>query len=181
MIYKQIIDEYLDESICKRTWKDGNGYFGHIMSPIVAEKLLMEYYKPGYKLMDIGCGLGNILRLSNYIGYKSWGVEINDKLSKYHDGLNVIYGDVLNIDLKFIKDFDILFLYRPIMGNDKSDQLFKLIYDNCKDSVKIIYLSPHEFDLTIYDKFNKIIENKLSNSSHPTDVSINYSILSPIN
>ena len=158
-ILKSYGKEYIDLENSTIYSDDETGSFAHLPSPNV-EKLLKRYYHKGSKLLDIGCGFGNILRLSNYIGYESTGIEINEKLSKYHKGLNVIYGDILNMNLNFIKEFDIIYLYRPIEPLDKCDKLFDLLYDNMKDSCKIIYLLPHDFSFNHIRKFNFLVKNK---------------------
>lgn len=129
------------------------GYFKELPSNELAEDLLEEYYKPGFKLLDIGCGIGNILKLGNEIGYQSTGIEVNEKMKKYHNGLDVIYGDALEIDFRFINKFDVIYLYRPIEKLDKCDDLFKKIYDNCKDSCIIIYVLPSQLELNLKRKF----------------------------
>lgn len=145
--------DYDDLSKKRGVKPNEEGYFEELPSKGIAEELLEEYYKPGFKLLDIGCGLGNILKMGNEIGYQSTGIEINEELKKYHNDLNVIYGDVLKMDLRFIREFDIIYLYRPIGSLDKCDDLFQKIYDNCKDSCIIIYLYPSQLELNIKRKF----------------------------
>jgi len=143
---------------------DDDGRFTHLPSPLFVEGLLKKYYKPNSKLLDIGCGIGGIIEISNEIGYESYGIEINKDLSKYHENLNVIYGDILEIDPKFLNQYDIIYLYRPIGDIDKSNDLFNIIYDNCKSGCEIIYISPHQFDSDTYMKFN-ILENGIKYES----------------
>lgn len=160
------------------------GRFAHIPSNGLAEKLLEKYYEPGFKLLDIGCGLGNILKLGNEIGYQSTGIEINESLKKYHEGLNVIYGDVLNIDLKFIKDFDVIYLYRPLGPLNKCNKLFEKLYKNCKDNCKIIYVYSSQLELGLKRKFNfeKFDTEFTFMTDRPYDKNFEnyYSILTPI-
>ena len=94
--YEQFNEGELYQNILKSYGKDygeyqnkygikpdkSTGYFEQVPSPDLAEDLLRKYYKPGFKLLDIGCGLGNILKLANSIGYESTGIEINENLKK---------------------------------------------------------------------------------------------------
>jgi len=64
------------------------------------------------------------------------------------------------MNLDFIKEFDIIYLYRPIESIDKCNILFDLLYENMKDTCKIIYLLPHQFNYNHLRKFDFIIKNK---------------------
>jgi len=155
----------------KYIYPNKNGFFTYVPSPIPIENVLLKYYKPNLNLLDIGCGIGNILELSTEIGYNSYGVEINKRLSKYHKelNLNVKYDNILNMDLSFLKNIDIIYLYRPIGDIEKSNILFEKIYKYCKNSCKIIYLLPHLFEIKtirkyiIIEKENFNIENESYN------------------
>ncbi|MCB1713248.1 MAG: class I SAM-dependent methyltransferase, partial [Candidatus Riesia sp.] len=105
-IYDDIKDNYdgvEDEILQYDIIYDSDGYYKHLFSPDV-EDILRKYYKPGFKLLDIGCGVGNIMKLANHIGYQTTGIEVNKELKKYHNGLNVIYGDILKINTSFLKE-----------------------------------------------------------------------------
>lgn len=157
--YQDILKGYgkdMDDIKSKRnTMSDkATGRFEHIPSNDLAEELLEKYYKTGFKLLDIGCGMGNILKLGNAIGYDSYGIEVNHKLRKYHDGLKVIYGDILNLpDYKFLKKFDVVYLYRPIEPLDKCNDLFEILHKHCKEGCKIIYVLSSQLELNLKRKF----------------------------
>jgi len=177
--YEDILKGYGDEYI-KLSKEEGvrankkTGYFKHITSPILAEKLLIKYYKPGFKLLDIGCGMGNILKLAEEIGYGATGIEINKKLSKYHSELDVVYGDALYMDLSFINKFDIIYLYRPIDSLKKCNILFDKIYNNCKKSCTIIYLLPSQLELNVKKKFQYELFPVMYRTYDPHGPSITY-------
>lgn len=147
--YQDILDSYGDDYIKAKnelSFDNITSRFGPVPSPLWIEELLNDFYKDGSKLLDIGCGFGNILKLSNEIGYKSTGIEINEDLSKHHKELDVIYGDVLNMDLSFIKKFDIIYTYRIIKETSICNELFNKIYNNMGDDSIIIYILPHIFN-----------------------------------
>jgi 2-polyprenyl-3-methyl-5-hydroxy-6-metoxy-1,4-benzoquinol methylase len=156
--YQHTAQEYGDTFIglkAKRGIRPNKeGYFEELPSPELSEDLLIEYYQPGFKLLDIGCGIGNILRMGRSIGYDTTGVEINKKLEKHHEGLNVIYGDILSMpNYNFLKEFDVIYLYRPIEPLNKCDKLFEILHKYCKPTVIIIYLLPSQLNLNLQRKF----------------------------
>lgn len=72
-------------------------------------------------------------------------------LQKFHKklNLNVIYGDLLKIDLSFLKDADIIYLYRPIYDDFLAKKLINKILKNSKKEVIIIYCNPDDY---FYDR-----------------------------
>jgi len=97
------------------------------------------------KLCDLGCGYGTVVYFCNKMGYESIGVEKEISLKEYHNklGISVIYDDLLNMDLSFLKNMDVVYLYRPIKDYNLSEKLMKLVYDNTKDDVIIYYTMSH--------------------------------------
>jgi SAM-dependent methyltransferase len=157
-IYQDILKSYGDtyDVLSKKRGVKPNseGYFEELPAHDFVEDLITKYYKPGFKFLDIGCGLGNILRLANEIGYKSTGIEINTDLKKHHNGLNVIYGDVLKLNTyNFLRDFDVIYLYRPINDIVKSNKLFEILHKYCKNECKILYVLPSPLDMNLKRKF----------------------------
>ena len=96
------------------------------------------------KLCDMGCGSGGVVSFSKKIGYESIGIEYQKQLKKYHDELdiNVIYGDFFKMDLSFLKNMNLIYLYRPIKDEKLCDKLLELIYENTKKDVIILYYHP---------------------------------------
>jgi SAM-dependent methyltransferase len=109
-------------------------------------------FNSNYKFYDLGCGIGSLLYFVKKIGYKNTvGVEYQEELVKIHKKLNldVIYGDLLKMDLSFLKDADIIYLYKPIYDDSLANKLIDKILKNTKDSVVIIYCDPDEY---FYDR-----------------------------
>jgi SAM-dependent methyltransferase len=109
-------------------------------------------YNNNLKFYDLGCGIGSLLYFAKKIGYRDpVGVEYQKDLKEIHEKLNldVIYGDLLKIDLSFLKDADIVYLYKPIYNDSLANKLIDKILKNTKDGVIIIYCDPDEY---FYDR-----------------------------
>lgn len=108
-------------------------------------------------LCDIGCGIGGFMYLCNNIGLNTYGIEyLEDNNKEYHIkmGLNVKYGDFFKIDLSFLKEMDIIYLYRPIKDTEQIEKILNIIYKNTKDDVVILFNFLFDSDNT--DNYNRI-------------------------
>ena len=119
-------------------------YFIPMSVDRVLEELLCvkgQLKKPSYnyRLLDVGCGIGNIMLLANHTGFQCSGIEHNSKLVKrafypeaykYGDRPNIMHGDAL--DFQDYDKFDIIYYYCPIANHKKEYALEKLIEDNMK-------------------------------------------------
>lgn len=155
--YQKIIDDsnlFLEGELCpldrEKIWlTDDNGdfkywgfnatYFGIFDVLYTIKTILEESGKNSITLVDIGCGIGNIIRVCNKMGYKSEGIEFQDDLNICHDGLKVKYGDVFN-NMELLKNKDVIYLYQPFM-DDKLESIFlDKLYDTVNDDTIVIYL-----------------------------------------
>lgn len=105
-------------------------------------------YNNNFKFYDLGCGIGNVLYFVKLIGYKNpVGVELQSELKEFHEKLNldVIYGDLLKMDLSFLKDADIIYLYKPIYDDSLANKLINKILRKTKKGVIIIYCDPDDY------------------------------------
>lgn len=125
-----------------------SSYFNINLLKLIKKYIFKEVPHP--KLCDMGCGVGNVMTYTKTFGYDVMGVEMNEELKKYHKDLNVIYGDFFNINLSFLKNIDVVYLYRPIDDNKLADKLMKLIYDNTKKDVIILFADAN-YDFQHYD------------------------------
>jgi len=119
-------------------------------------------FNNNYKFYDLGCGIGSLLYFVKKIGYKNpIGVEYQEELKDTHKKLNldVIYGDLLKIDLSFLKDGDIIYLYKPIYDDSLANKLIDKILKNTKDDVIIIYCDPDEY---FFDRENTISPSSMN-------------------
>lgn len=125
--------------------------------------ILLKYYKPYHKLLDIGSGLGNILRICKKIGYDATGIEIRDN-KRYTRGLNVIYSDFFNVDNEIISKFDIIYFYRPFQFNNEMNRILQKISDGAKSGAIMLYHYPHLEKKELEKDFPKFkfIENTIT-------------------
>jgi len=129
-------------SVIDKSLNNKRGYFGHIPSSSLSVNIIENWSKPGYNFLDIGSGVGNILRVAKEMSMNVDGLEVNKELEKWNQGLNVYYVDVLKSNFDFSK-YDLIYLYRPIEQVRYCDDLFSEIFKTAKKGVIIIYVYPH--------------------------------------
>jgi SAM-dependent methyltransferase len=130
---------YNDEEYCKEVTSD--------YDYLKLVKYLFDYNN-NLKFYDLGCGIGTLLYFVKVIGYKNpVGVEFQSELKEFHKKLNldVIYGDLLKMDLSFLKDADIIYLYKPIYDDSLANKLITKILRKAKKGVIIIYCDPDDY------------------------------------
>lgn len=153
--YKDLIEvnKYLDYNV------DENSYFGPINSPFGIFDVLKDYLNKSDKFIDIGCGYGNIVRTLNHFGFNASGIERNKDLNIYHSGLDIYYLDFLKEDFD-IKDYNLIYLYRPILCQKQSELLLEKIYKNSSTNVKIVYLEPHDINQSYFKLLKELKVNE---------------------
>jgi hypothetical protein len=107
-----------------------------------AIKAVADYLnKKTINFCDMGCGLGQMVYFCKKMNLNSIGVEYQTRLKPAHDELKieVIYGDFFNMNLSFLMDQDIVYLYNPIDDIEMTDELLRLIYDNTNPDVIVIF------------------------------------------
>lgn len=122
-----------------------NGRYEHIPCDMVTRVDSMFKVNPEGNFLDIGSGLGNILQYARKVGFKNkvTGIEINTDLKKYNKVNDVIWKDVFECG-DIIKDYDLIWLYRPLYSGVDMDKLLNFIKSNAKkEGVIIVYESPH--------------------------------------
>jgi hypothetical protein len=97
--------------------------------------------KPNMNFCDMGCGDGNVVYFAEQLGMNAIGVEYQSKLKECHEALDVdvLYGDFYDMDLSFLKEQDMVYLYWPVMDREGMRKLFELIYENTKEDVVVIF------------------------------------------
>lgn len=88
-------------------------YWGFVPCNVNHLKHFYSIYENNMSMIDLGCGIGNVMRFAKNIGYDVQGVELNKELIKYNP-YSVITSNLFNIDFKAIERFDIVFSYKPI-------------------------------------------------------------------
>lgn len=92
-------------------------YWGNIPIKSFYLNPLYEIYKPGYKFLDLGCGVGNVLLFAKNIGYDVFGVEFNYKYLNHLKGYKHLHYDITKLDGNFYNDFDVIYSYKPLKEN----------------------------------------------------------------
>lgn len=135
-----------------------SNYFSMIILKVIKDSIDEKL-----TLCDMGCGIGNVVFFSEKIGYKSMGIEMqqvyNEHYKKYN--INVINDNLLNIDYSFLKDIDVVYIYRPIINKDIMQEVINKIYDNMKINSFLYFENGENLN---FSKFEPILMNfKLKN------------------
>jgi hypothetical protein len=121
-------------------WGFHASYFGifHILQSI---KYILPNKNP--KLVDVGCGVGNVLSMCDLMGYSCMGIEYNENLKKFQIFINIIYGDVFN-NIGVFKNVDLVYLYQPFYTDVLETKFLNDLYNNTKDDVIVVYTHMNE-------------------------------------
>lgn len=141
---------FLDSEYCNGFLYNDEEYCREVTSNYDYLKLVkyLFEYNNNLKFYDLGCGIGTLLHFTKAIGYKNpVGVELQSELKEFHEKMNldVIYGDLLKMDLSFLKDADIIYLYKPIYDDSLANNLIDKILKKTKEGVIIIYCNPDDY------------------------------------
>lgn len=123
--------------------KDEDGDFHHknIILPSVLRLIDFGNHKTGTKLLDVGCGVGNLSRKFSRAGYKVIGVDFSEKMLAYalreeeNEDLGITYHhrDARELDqIVEEESFDLVLSNMAIMDMDNFKQVFKGIHSALK-------------------------------------------------
>jgi len=134
------------------TWGNVESHYSDLL-------FLNSIYQKGYSFLDIGSGAGQILMFAKQIGYNVKGIEFNKAFKDVCDknGLDVVYEDLMSINLDFIKNFDVIYYYRLFKKDVDNNKSLSHIVKNMKVGAII------KVKLTKFD-FENFIET--SNGTH---------------
>jgi SAM-dependent methyltransferase len=107
---------------------DKSEFFNNIIIDVRFLKDLYKIYQPNLTFLELGCGVGNVLRFAKNIGFKVTGIEINQNLIQ--DNIEVINMDIQKYPAENYKDYDVIYIYRPLKNG--YDDYINLIIDNMK-------------------------------------------------
>lgn len=94
------------------------------------------------KMCDMGCGIGLVVKYCQLMGMDAMGVEYQrEEYEKIHKefGIKVKYGNFFSMNLNFLKQMDIIYLYQPVHSKKTSFKLLDLISKNTKEEVVIVW------------------------------------------
>lgn len=108
---------------------------------------IIQNFNKKLKLCDMGCGYGNIIYFAEKLGYDTLGIEVQTLYNNTYNklGLNVINDDLLTMDYSFLKDFDVVYFYRPICDGKLMKHIIDKTYNKMKNGSLIIL----NFDLGV--------------------------------
>ena len=154
--YYAFCDKHLDDDANEALFLDGDEkYFREIATDYETFRYfawLRNLHGQEAVFCDIGCGIGNTLHYTSKMGYRSFGYEINKFLQPVHKKIKaeVEYENILEADLARLRTVDVLYLYRPINDTRLMNRLFRLIHQNTRKDVVILYNYPHTCALKGY-------------------------------
>jgi hypothetical protein len=89
------------------------------------------------RILDIGCGAGNVLRYAKNIGFETTGIDFQD-FSPYNLNHTFIHKDLRELDPSFYSQYDIIYIAMPLKIGQGFEELIDLIKDNIKVGQYII-------------------------------------------
>lgn len=121
-------------------------------------KDLYRIYKPNMKLLELGCGVGNVVHFANNIGYKSTGVEIDNKLIKDLNGYQIIHCDIRLLSPYEYNTHDVIYINRPL--TEGFDEYVKMVVDNMKVGAYIMTPMVHQRNESLRKIVNYVYQKK---------------------
>lgn len=94
-----------------------------------------KYYTK-YSFLDAGCGFGNIMMMAAEVGFKPYGLEIDERLITHAKRVNYHWRNIRHKDiLKYTRygQFDVIYYYCPFC-NGKLQQKFE---ERVEDQMKV--------------------------------------------
>ena len=106
---------------------DYENHYGYITAHKDKLAPLYDIFVEGMTFVDLGCGAGNVLRYATNIGYDVTGVDFDKNLLEHAKDYNTIQSKFEDLEDDFYKDFDVIYIYRPL----KKEEL-KIYIDKIK-------------------------------------------------
>jgi len=138
----------------QHSYKLGDYYANHAIYSDYLNIKTLKYIKDKsnkkLKICDLGCGYGTFLYVCKKMGYDVTGVEYQKKMKKFNKMLgieDVIYGDFFNINMSFLSDFDVIYLYRPIDNPNKMKDLINIVHKNMRSDAIVVYTYPYSDEI----------------------------------
>ncbi len=141
------------------------------LSPIWKDlKIIKDYYQKGKKVLDLGCGSGDLIRLIKFEKDDYWGIDASPKLIKLaqlqYPGYRFEVKDYLNFENK--RPFDIIYWIagiHHIPSKELRGEMVKKIYTLLKNKGYLIITSRNIWRRPFYRYLGDNILAKLKGQS----------------
>lgn len=105
----------------------------HWNNLVIDPKLLAPLYfifKEGMKLLDLGCGVGNVLKFANNIGFKTKGIEKDKRFISSLTNYDHLIKNILDVDPREYNKYDVIYSYNSVMAGN--EDFLNSVIDNMK-------------------------------------------------
>lgn len=166
MIYSDNVIDYLDfvkemksKGLIQTEVDQESKVWNNIVIDVKFLKGLYKVYQPNMKFLELGCGVGNVLRFAKNIGYVTSGFEIDSKLFGKSNNPDIYRGDITLIPTYNYKNSDVIYCYRPL--KEGYEDYINMVVSNMKTGA--ILMTPMTFQkndslkmvgMFMYEKIN---------------------------
>ena len=125
----------------------------------VVVKAMKEVRKESPTFIDAGCGIGDKIKLANWLGCKAYGVEYSKFLiniaTQIHRRIadDIFLGDITTFDFS---PYDIIYAYNPMQSREGMYAFFNNVHKTAKNGTICAFInvgSGHEAMRKVGDKF----------------------------
>ena len=110
---------------------------------LFAKHLIAEHYKGPGKILDLGCGRGDYLKVFRDLGLESYGTDISPEAPKFVENIPVVVADLENDDLPFPEiKFDFVFSKSVIEHMRDPMKLLEYSHQQLKPGGTAVILTP---------------------------------------
>lgn len=157
--YLDFVKEMKSKGLIQTEADQGSKVWNNIIIDVKYLKGLYKVYKPNMVFLELGCGVGNVLRFAKNIGYQTKGFEINNKLVHKSNNPDINHGDITELPINMYKNSDVIYCYRPL--KEGYDEYINMVVSNMKTGA--ILMTPMNFQihdslkmvgLFMYEKIN---------------------------
>lgn len=127
----------------------------HVYQPTYLSRVLMSVlntmfatpsFRKGGKILDIGCGTGEMLVLFKELGWDTYGIDINKKgirNAKARGLKHLRVGTYKNVDIYPDNSFDCIRLYHVIEHLDDPSLCLRILYKKLKRGGELLLCTPN--------------------------------------
>ena len=134
-----IIEKYYSDNSLNRSESKYNPFFKMAVCLMRARVGGIPAFMPGGRILDVGCGSGETLKILKDIGWDAWGLEIDKKAVEIgkRKGLNIKYGSLLSN--KFPPEFfDVVRFWHVFEHLDRPRETLQEVYKTLRRGGELI-------------------------------------------